>query len=394
MKRILLFLIASFSAISAIAQHNSENISNLFNAAETLLQSNSKLSIGGYAQIDFNQGFDGQEMQNANLDVHRLVLLFGYRFSEKTNFVTEIEMEHVQELYVEQAFINHEITHWLNFRGGLLLVPMGIVNEYHEPPTFNGVERPNLDSKIVPTTWREIGAGFTGRIDGASLKYQLYVMNGFNGYNGSGVFRGSDGYRKGRQKGAESFMSSPTFSAKIDYYGIRGLKIGLSAYTGKSQSTLFHELDKNNNTALAQADSSVIGITMLGLDARYRNGGFEARGQFNLANNKNTDQYNSFTGKDLGSQMLGWYLEAGYNVLQNGQTGQRCVPFVRIEKYNTHAKTTRILPVNEAFNRTDITLGAGWWLANGAVLKADYQFLRNALNQNSGQLNLGIGIWF
>jgi len=377
-----------------MAQNNSVSINSTYNAAETLLNSDSKLSIGGYAQIDFNQGFQEDQFKNATLDVHRLVLLFGYRFNEKTNFVTEIEMEHVQEVYVEQAFLNHEITPWLNFRGGLILIPMGIINEYHEPPTYNGVERPNLDSKIIPTTWREIGAGFTGRFNEASIKYQLYVMNGFNGYNGGGVFRGSDGYRKGRQKGAESFMSSPTLSTKIEYYGVPGLKLGLSTYNGKSQTSLYNGLDKNDNTAVAQADSSVISISMLGLDARYRNGGFEARAQLNLANNKNTDQYNAFTGKDLGSQMLGWYLEAAYNVLENAQTDQRLVPFVRYEKYNTHAKTDGNVQVNKTYNRTDVTLGAGWWLNSGAVLKADYQFFNNALDNKSGQLNLGIGIWF
>jgi hypothetical protein len=189
-------------------------------------------------------------------------------------------------------------------------------------------------------------------------------------------------------------MSSPTLATKIDYYGIPGLKLGLSTYNGKSQTSLYNGLDKNNQAAMAQADSSVVGISMLGLDARYRNKGFEARAQFNVANNKNTSQYNSFTGKDLGSQMLGWYLEAGYNLLENAQTEQRFVPFVRYEKYNTHAKTEGTVQINESYDRTDVTLGAGWWLASGAVLKADYQFFNNGLSEKSGQLNLGIGIWF
>ena len=394
MKKTFLLVFALSAATFVMAQNNSNTSNSNFNAAETILNSDSKLSIGGYAQIDFNQGFQSDQFQNATLDVHRLVLLFGYRFSEKTNFVTEIEMEHVQEVFVEQAFLNHEITPWLNFRGGLMLVPMGIINEYHEPPTYNGVERPNLDSKIIPTTWREIGAGFTGRLDEASIKYQLYVMNGFNGYNGSGVFRGSDGYRKGRQKGAESFMSSPTLATKIEYYGIPGLRLGLSTYNGKSQTSLYNGLEKNNQAAIAKADSSVIGISMLGLDARYRNGGFEARAQFNVANNKNTNQYNAFTGKDLGSQMLGWYLEAGYNLLENAQTEQRFVPFVRFEKYNTYAKTEGAVQINKNYDHTDITVGAGWWLASGAVLKADYQFFNNGLSEKNGQLNLGVGIWF
>lgn len=395
MNRKFILLIGFITSIfTAFSQETTETNAIRQNAAERLLSADSKLSIGGYAQIDYNQPIREGKFSNGNLDVHRLVLLFGYQFAEKTRFVSEIEMEHVKEVYVEQAFLNHEITPWLNFRGGLMLVPMGIINEYHEPPTFNGVERPNLDGKIIPSTWREIGAGFTGRIDNASLKYQVYVMNGFNGYSGGGFFGGSDGYRKGRQKGAESFMSSPNLAAKIDYYGIRGLKLGLSTYNGKSQSTLYNGLDKNNNAGIAKADSSVIGIAMLGVDARYSNGGFEARGQFNIANNSNTGQYNEFTGKDLGSRMLGWYLEAGYNLLYHTDTDQRLVPFIRYEKYNTHAKTEGTLAKNKAYDRTDITVGAGWWLAQGAVLKADYQFFNNGLDSKSGQFNLGIGIWF
>lgn len=393
MKKAIFILSALMVNSLIFAQNNESNIDSN-NAAESLLTSDSKLSIAGYAQMDFNQPVNDGQRQNATLDVHRLVLLFGYRFSEKTSFVSEIEMEHVQEVYVEQAFINHEFLPWLNLRGGLLLVPMGIINEYHEPPTFNGVERPNLDSKIVPTTWREIGLGFAGRFDAASVKYQLYVMNGFNGYDGAGKFRGSDGFRKGRQKGAESFMSSPTLAAKIDYYGIPGLKLGLSTYNGKSQSGLYDGLADNDNAGLAVADSSVVGIAMIGLDARYRKGGFEARGQFNMANISNTGKYNDFTGSDLGSQMLGWYLEAGYNVLHGSAGGQKLIPFIRYEKYNTHSKTEGNVSMNNAYDRTDVTVGAGWWLSTGAVLKADYQFFSNAGDNKSGQFNLGIGIWF
>lgn len=394
MKRTLLIGVIAFVSFASFAQNSQNSNNSALNAAETLLNSESKLSIGGYAQIDFNQSVRENVFSNSTLDVHRLVLLFAYRFSEKTNFVTEIELEHVQEVFVEQAFLNHEILPWLNFRGGLMLVPMGIINEYHEPPVFNGVERPNLDSKIVPTTWREIGAGFAGRLDNAALKYQVYVMNGFNGYNGSGVFRGTDGYRKGRQKGAESFMSSPTLATKIEYYGIPGLKLGLSTYNGKSQSSLYNRLDKNDKAGIAKADSSVIGISMLGFDARYKFGGFEAKAQLNVANNKNTDQYNSFTGKDLGSQLLGWYLEAGYDLLSGSETGQRFVPFIRYERYNTHHKTEGNLPANKAYDISEVTVGTGWWLNSGTVLKADYQFIQNAMDNKSGQFNLGIGIWF
>lgn len=382
---LLVLCVIQFTTAQNVPQNTADVLSS---------KSDSKVQIGGYAQIDYNQPVKEGVKSNGKLDVHRLVLLFGYRFNERTNFVTEIEVEHVKEIYVEQAFLNYEVLPWLDLRGGLMLVPMGIVNEYHEPPTFNGVERPNLDSKIVPTTWREIGFGVTGRVDNAALKYQLYVMNGFNGFNGSGTFRGTDALRKGRQKGAESFMSSPTLATKIDYYGISGLKLGFSTYNGKSQSSLYNGLEEEDRIAELSADSSRIGINLIGFDARYVKGGFEARGQLNFAKLNNTAEYNKFTGKDLGSQLFGWYAEVGYNLFHTAKTDQKLVPFVRYEKYNTHAKTEGGLTVNGAYDRTDITVGAGWWLASGAVLKADYQFFDNALNNSSGQFNMGIGIWF
>ena len=80
----------------------------------------------------------------------RMVLLFGYKFNDKVQFVTEIELEHVEEVYVEQAFLQYSLNDHVNLRGGLMLVPMGIINEYHEPTTFNGVDRPSVDKSIVP----------------------------------------------------------------------------------------------------------------------------------------------------------------------------------------------------------------------------------------------------
>ena len=106
------------------------------NTSEVLMNSDQKLTIGGYAQIDYNQKFSSDTRSNGNLDVHRMVLMFGYRFNPKTQFIAEVEYEHVEEVYVEQAFLNYQINDWLNFRGGLMLIPMGIINEYHEPTTL------------------------------------------------------------------------------------------------------------------------------------------------------------------------------------------------------------------------------------------------------------------
>ncbi|MCB0402702.1 MAG: hypothetical protein KDD41_11500 [Flavobacteriales bacterium] len=401
MNRIVLGLSVLLASASAFAQviTTDTTTNQALNSAQNIINSDKTISIGGYGQIDYNQEMKQDVRSNGNLDVHRLVLFFGYRFSEKVQFVTEIEFEHVFEVGVEQAFINYNITKGFNLRAGLMLIPMGIVNEYHESTTYNGVERPELDSKIVPSTWREMGAGFAGNIDNISLKYQVYAVNGFLGYNGAGAFRGSDGLRKGRQKGAESTMSSPNLAAKVDFYGIKGLKLGAAGYFGNSQSTLYDDLPSSDTLNLgAMADSSVIGVSMLGLDARYQYKAFEARAQFIHATLSNSDEYNKLTGSDVGSSMMGYYGEMGYDLVSifNKKAKQRLVLFGRYEFYDTHNSVAGDLVKNDAYARTDITMGLTYHIANGAALKGDFQIRDNNAKGSDpyNQLNLGVAFWF
>jgi len=127
------------AALSLNAQEKKET--NLYvNSAEKMLSTDGKLTIGGYGEVNYNQPFGNDVRQNGKLDVQRLVIMFGYKFNSRTSFITEVEFEHVKEVYVEQAFLQYKITDNLNFRGGLLLTPMGITNEYHEPTTFTSYE--------------------------------------------------------------------------------------------------------------------------------------------------------------------------------------------------------------------------------------------------------------
>ncbi len=380
---------------------SSDTTSNApLNSAQNILSGNGakKITIGGYGQIDYNQPLNDTASANGKMDVHRMVILVGYKFNERVQFVTEVELEHVKEVYVEQAFINYKISQPINFRAGLMLIPMGIINEYHEPTTYNGVERPNLDGKIAPTTWREMGAGFTGNIDGLSLKYQAYVFNGFLGYDGGGKFRGSDGFRKGRQKGAESTFNSPNFSGKLDFYGIKGLKIGAAGYFGKSQTTAYDGVLNSDTEALAAADSTVIGVSMFGLDARYQYKNLFLRAQLLSATMTNVKEYNAFTGSDLGSAMLGYYGEVGYDVLSifKKDAKEKVILFGRYEFYDTHSSTTEGTDKNDSFARTDLTFGVTYKVSNGAAFKADYQIFDNEMENNisSRQINLGVGVWF
>lgn len=388
-----IYLLTFLFSISLAAQTKTDSITldpqKQLNAAQRLLSGNyaSAVTIGAYGEVLYNQ----PEGDNGELDVQRLVLLLGYSFNEKTQFVTEIEVEHVEEIFVEQAFVNYNVADNLNLRGGLMLVPMGIVNEFHEPTTFNGTERPQMDNVIVPTTWREIGVGVSGRFNALSLGYQGYIFNGFkstepDGEGGvNGFLSGGSGLRGGRQKAIQSTINSPTFATKLDYYGISGLRLGFSTYFGKTQA----------EDAIEDLNGANIGISMLGLDARYAWQRFSARGQFVRAFLSDTEDYNALTGSDLGSALQGWYVEGAFNLLPI-TNAQNLFAFTRFEKFNTHAETAGGLEQNDAYDRRDITAGLTYHLAPGVVVKGDYQFRSSALGGSAVQdrLNFGIGVWF
>ena len=393
---IILIITIFFTSIDIKAQTN-QNI----NAAARMMSSDKKLTIGGYGQIDFNQPINNDNISNGKLDVHRMVLLFGYRFNDRLSFVTEVEFEHVKEVYVEQAFLDYSLNNYVNIRGGLMLVPMGIINEYHEPTTFNGVERPLIDKYISPTTWREIGIGITGIIPELSMKYQAYVMNGFSSYTDGARLSGKYGMRKGRQKGAESFIRRPVFAGRIDYFGILGLNLGFSTYIGKTQSSLFSNLDKSDNPLLLSADSSVVGMNMFGFDAKYNKNGLSFRGQVYYTMLSNTIQYNNFTSSDgdlndLGESMYGYYIEAGYDVFhQVEKIKSQLITFVRYSAYDTQNTVADGIIKDQDYNVQVITAGIGWKPVPGVAVKADIQFTKPESSSTYNKVfDAGIAVWF
>ena len=378
LKIILFAILVGFGTMFSQSENIEESITEQAvaqNTAQKLFDegTSNKLTIGGYGEIHSNHPENG----NGKVDVHRLVTLFGYKFNDKVQFISEIEFEHVKEVYVEQAFMSYSITDNLNLRAGLMLIPMGIVNEYHEPTTFNGVERPGMDKSIVPSTWREIGFGINGRLDNASIKYQAYIFNGFSS-NGLG---GSNGLRSGRQKGAEAMFNESNLSTRIDYYGIGNLKVGFSGYFG-------------NTNVDVDSDAPKVGISMVGFDARYTNNRFGARGQYITASISDTEDYNTYYESNLGSKLAGYYVEASYNLLETSKT-EKLDLFARYSNYDTHASVAGSLAANDAYDRNVLTTGLTWHVADGAAFKMDYQVLGNeSSDDTSSVLNFGVGVWF
>lgn len=354
---------------------------------------NNKMYIKLYGHIDYNQKIEKGIRNPGNVDVHRIVTLFGYQFNRNTQFMTEIEFEHADEIFIEQAFIKHRLNSKINLKAGMILVPMGFVNEQHEPTFFYSVERPLLDKNIIPTTWREIGFGISGLLTDQSLKYQLYLFNTVNGYNNGAKFSGATGIRSGRQKGSKEILTGlPALSGQLEYYGFENGKVGLSFYKGKTNTSLVKDYPQITPESQAIIDSSMINMTMLSLHASFSPGKLDTRFQYTHSFFGNSSNYNDFASSDLPEQMMGYYLTIAYNLLNSNN--QKLSPFIRYSRLNNHFVTGENTQKNLALNQNITTLGINYFPNPGVVFKVDYQFYNKDDNSSFQQFNTGVGVWF
>ncbi|MGJ8668466.1 MAG: porin [Oceanococcus sp.] len=192
----------------------------------------SKLHWGGYGELHYNNiSADDASRDNKQIDFHRFVLFAGYDFSNKLRLVSEIELEHSLvgdgkpgEVELEQAYLEMDVSDRLTVRGGLMLIPAGLINETHEPPVFYGVERNDVENIIVPSTWWAGGVAASLKLaDG--LQWDLMIHEGLKiPTSGSSAFR----IRSGRQKTAEADAADLAYTSRLRYNGIAGLELGLA----------------------------------------------------------------------------------------------------------------------------------------------------------------------
>ncbi|MGK7310843.1 MAG: FAD:protein FMN transferase [Candidatus Longimicrobiales bacterium M2_2A_002] len=352
-------------------------------AASKVYQVDHGVSIGGYGEILFEVFSDelenGTESPTANVwDAYRGIVYFGYKFNDRLLVNTEIEIEHANEAFLEFAYLDYRISEKFGLRGGLLLSPMGLINELHEPPVFLGSTRPLVEQRIIPTTWRENGLGIFG--DVGPFRYRAYALNGLNG---AGNFDGS-GLRGGRQKGSEALAEDVAGVARVDYTGMPGLLAGGSVYYGGSGQARTVTLDGTEqeiqaNTLIWEAHAS------------YQAGGIDLRGLVAGASVDDAVLLNAYregtattattitaTGTNsVGERLLGGYAHAGYDVLRNTGTTHQLFPYVRYEYLNTQAEVPDGFTADPARERTAILLGASWKPVPQVAVKADYQIQSN-----------------
>ncbi|MEP7354831.1 MAG: hypothetical protein ABI824_16500 [Acidobacteriota bacterium] len=345
-----------------------------------------RLPVVGYMDFHANK----QSGDPYQPDFHRFVLLFGHSFSDRIKFWSELELEHSLlepsegvggEIALEQAYLDFLIKPYFNIRSGMVLAPIGIINERHEPPAFNGVERPFVETTIIPTTWRELGVGVTGDL-GRGFRYRAYLTSSLD----ASRFDAESGIAEGRTKGLDSSFRNPAKVARLEYAGVRRLTLGASVYTGHAGYNL---PGLNPNVTIAEVDS------------RYSFRRFDVRGL--LANTwlsragelNHRLQLETGQNPNVASQMRGYYVEPAYHLLPR-RARHDVIVFGRYEKYNTQQQMPLgYLPLSQ-FNRSSWVTGVTYKPVADVAIKFDYNFNRNesAIVRAVNGINLGIGWWF
>ncbi len=342
-------------------------------------------TIGGYGEAHLS----ATGKNDATTELRRFVLLAGHRFNHRVRLYTGLQLERGSTVEMEHAYVEIDVVcQTIGIRAGLLLLPLGIINARHEPVTFNGVERPLLDQIIIPSTWREIGAGVFGQpLPG--LHYQAYLMGGLDGSR----FSAGETIRGGRGNG-RPIQSDLGGVARINYDGVAGLDVGGSVYHGNASA---------NIEALRD-----VAVTVAEVDARFAYKGLELRAQYahvliNRANNVTTLLRTADPAAPaVGSQARGAYVEAGYDVFKAAfcpcLLDQQLVVFGRYEDVNTRADLASAAAAAPGMPTPDsqksITAGLTYRPHVQVALKAD---VRVPLNDEAGTDNryaLGVAFMF
>jgi hypothetical protein len=357
-------------------------------AASEVYRVNRGLSIGGYGEAFYTNYTADKGNAKDSADLQRAVLYVGYKFNDWIILNNEIEFEHATtgegseekgEVSVEFSQLDFLLHPAANIRAGLMLVPMGFINEIHEPTTFHGNYRPSVERYIIPTTWREMGAGLFGEIV-PGLQYRMYAVNGLNAANFE-----SSGIREGRQGGSVALAENWAYTGRLDYVPsfVPGVTVGASMFIGDAgQDELY----------LGQKLSVLTQLYEGHVEWRYRGLEFRALGAWGSIGD--AAALSAAKGETIGSQNYGWYTEVAYDVLPWlwKDTSQYLAPFFRYERYNTLASVpTGFDNYGGFYDRWIYQGGLTYKPIQNIAIKADYRNVNSAGGPVPDEFNIGVG---
>lgn len=358
------------------------------------------ISFGGYAEFYAAAPYTNTDETGAvNItDYLRFISYVGYKFNDWLIMNAEIEYEHATtspnwkgsagSVSVEFAYLDFLIEPAFNIRAGSILVPMGIINLVHEPPTYFGNFRPLIELEIIPTTWREMGLGAHGTLGSGAFTYSAYVMNGLDAtrFNDEGV-------RGGRQKGNRAIWEDVGGVIGADYTR-RGLRVGGSVYAGGADQGLV--VDGSGMTV------SVSNQIYEG-HVDYRRGGLRARALVAASHIGNAGALSAVTYPDSGTtrqipeDQFGWYVEAGYDVapLIWKHAKFTLSPWVRYSQFNLQQGVASVtgIPADPALDGSLLTIGLESKPHPNVVLKLDWVRPDNESSApTSNEIRIGAGL--
>jgi hypothetical protein len=341
-----------------------------------------KTYFGGYGEMSYTNPNYGDVPR---LDVPVIGLYLNHYFNDKWAFKSEFDVEDVQvdhgaggTVGFQQAYLDYHPCSLFGWRTGLILIPMGIINQEHDPTTYFSVERPLFDQQVIPTTWREIGTGIYGDIT-QWLKYQLYITEGLQA---EGFTMNSTA--GGRQDGSGvngSDASHPAVSGQIGVLPLAGMQIDASLYY--------------EGNAFDSIPSGTIGtLYVFALDARYEVGPLHIRAEYGMFDigPGGSGTYNT------PSHAVGGYGEIAYNVLSFfPNCKSELLPFVRYENFTFTAADTgtyAAAPAGPTVGHTSVTAGLAFKPLPNVIFKADYQMTNVEGEADYNQFSLGGGFSF
>ena len=344
-----------------------ESLYGLGPAASKIYTIDQGLSVGGYGEFLY----ENRENATDRLDALRAILYFGYKFDDHWVLNTEIEIEHGTtdassgttssggSVSLEFGYLDYLHTDALNARAGVVLIPMGLINELHEPITFLGAQRPLVESRIIPTTWRAPGAGLHGSAGG--FTYRGYVVSAIDGEE-----FGAGGLRGGRQKGNRTAADDLAVTGRLDWTDTPGLIVGGSVYHGDTGQD---NVDGSGNPI------PDLQTTIVDVHADWKPGPFWFRGVWASAWVDDTAALFAANGSAVARRLDGFYVEGGFDVMSElaPDSGQALYPFVRYEETDTQARMDPNVPRTPGQHEKVWTFGAHWRPIPQVVMKADFQ---------------------
>jgi hypothetical protein len=340
------------------------------------------LQFHGYGEVHYNNPQIGTMSSGAGnqLDFHRFVLGWEYEFNENLRVEAEVDYEHAaQELELEEAYIEYDLLPTLALRAGSLLIPVGPLNEFHEPPLYYSVERPYVERYIIPTTWQENGAGIAGQARDGRISYRAYVTAGLDAVNITSV----EGLHDVSSKGSESKADDLAGVGRVELSPARGLQIASSGYYGGADQR--------------EPGLGKVTITILSADARFRRSGLDLRGVFDRVAVDGADRVSTLVGETIGEVMQGWYAEAAYDVLRGDRSqggGRSLVFFGRREEFDTNEEVPTGFAKTPEAERTVTTAGIAYYPISKVAFKTDFEHWKDGTGTKLNRVNLGAAFMF